>query len=399
MKMIPGSGPISNYGSYISNCTRHQMPYKVPVNSLADVQLYINIGAVKPTTVLYELIYTCGPDAGTVQTLSAPDYVVGQDRNNNWYGVFKNFSAAEATCFVIAITLDSQIYFSEEYCIENSCGALVLIKGCYGNLDPLVSTDCEGIYFGVHAGIGTAMGDTLVKYEHQLLLRGIEVTLSAVKNSFKQGRTRNFRTEKEKIFQFWSELVPEWYLSEIDAVFYRGEVYIGSTKYLLNETQFEKVEDCFKMWKPWATLKESCYQSFSCEADPCAAVPAECCDPEVTSVVVSEVPFESGFPVDSGGPGGGVGGSNIVVVQAVVDQVPNVTGTFEAVTGIVNGSTVVTCNAFASERVFVERGNIQIPGIDPLDGSQYYIKVFADNFITFSTPLVSGEFIYIETIR
>lgn len=401
MKMITGSGTIANYSSYISNCTKNQAPYRVPVNSLADVQLYISIGAVKPTTVGYELIHTCGSLAGTIETITPSDYVVGQDSNNVWYGVFKNFlidSGINLSCFVIAITIDGQIYFSEEYCIEPACIALTEIKGCYGNLDPLLSYDCDGVYFGFHAGDDTALGDTTIRYEHKMLLRDVEVSLASIKNSFKQGLTRNFRTEKEKIYQFYAEFIPEWYLTEIDAVFYRGEVYIDGTKYLVNETDFEKIEDCKRMWKPSATLKESCYKSFSCEADPCALPVTTCCDPELINVTVSEVPFESGFTEESGSGGTGAGSSNVVVVQLIVDGSISVTGTFESVTGTGSGSSIITSEAFRNVRVFVERGNIQIPGIDPGDGSQWYTKVFSDNKISLNTPLTAGEFIYIETI-
>lgn len=399
MKMIPGTGTISNYGQFINNCQRNQLPYKIPVNSLSDVQLYINIGAVKPDAVQYELIHTCG--GGTIESITPGSYVVAQDSNSNWYGVFKNFSGASPVCFVISITLtfgaEDQIYFSEEYCIETNCKPLTLLKGCYGNLDNKLSYDCEGVYFGTHAGEETPLGDPLTVYKHELLIRGAEVYLSAIKNSFKQGRTRNFRTEKEKLFQFNAELVPEWYLSEVDAVFYRGEVYVGTTRYLVNETAYELIEECKKQWVPRATFKESCLKSFSCESDPCSPPITECCDPAVISTVVTEVPFESGFPEESGSGGGGFFG-DVVVVQAVVDQTPNVTGTFDAVTGIVNGSFVVTCAAFAGVRVYVERGGIMNPGIDPLDGSQYHTKNPADNFITFSAPLSAGEFVYIETI-
>ncbi len=387
MKMIQGYGSISDYGQYISNCTLKQMNYKVPVNSLSDVQLYINIGEAKPATVQYELIHTCG--GGTVGSTIPTDYIIGQEKNNNWYGVFKNFTGTTPTCFVIAITFTfagqsgEVIYFSEEYCVESDCSPLVLIKGCYGNLDNKISTDCEGVYFGTHAGAGIPLGDTSIVYKHQILLRGVEVTLSANKNIFKQGRSRTFRTEKEKIFQFWSELVPEWYLPEIDAVFFRGEVYVGETKYLLNETQFEKVEDCFKQWKPIATFKESCLQSFSCEADPCIEPDGVCCDPIIISVGVTEITNTA---------------MNTIVVECVVDQPPVVTGTASVVTGITDGSTVVTCAAFAGVRVVVERGHIQIGSINPLDGSAYYTKNLADDFITFSSGLVNGEFIYIETI-
>lgn len=402
MIMQAGTGTISNYGSYINNCQARQMPYRIPVNSLSDVQLYISIGAVKPDSATYQLIHTCGPAAGTVQTIVPGSYVVGQDTNDKWYGVFKNFSGAAPTCFVIGITLTfggvDQVYFSEEYCIESNCDSLTLLKGCYGNLENLISYDCEGIYFGTHAGSDTALGDTTVVYKHEMLLRGVEVTLSAIKNSFKQGRTRNFRTEKEKLFQFWGERVPEWYLGEVDSVFYRGEVWVGSQKYLVNETAYEKIDECTKQWMPKATFKESCYQSFSCEEDPCASPITDCCDPTNISVVVTEVPFESGFPQDSGSGGTGPGASGIVVVQAVVDGALSVTGTFDPVTGLTDGSSVVSSNAFANARVFVERGNVQIPGIDPGDGSMYYTKVTGATNITFSSPLVAGEFIYIQTI-
>lgn len=315
--------------------------------------------------------------------------------------MFKNFSGASPVCFVIGITLvfgaEETIYFSEEYCVESNCKPLTLLKGCYGNLDNKISYDCEGVYFGTHAGAGTPLGDTLTVYKHELLLRGAEVYLSAIKNTFKQGRTRNFRTEKEKLFQFNAERVPEWYLGEVDAVFYRGEVYIGARRYLLNETAYELIDECKKQWVPRATFKESCLQSFSCEADPCAAPITECCDPDFISVVVTEVQDESAFPEESGSGGGGFFG-DVIVVQCVVDQPPNVTGTFDTVSGITDGSFVVTCAAFAGVRVFVERGNIQIPGIDPGDGSQYYTKALASSSITFNTPLVNGEFIYIQTI-
>ena len=281
--MIPGTGSISNYGSYSNNCTKNQWPYKIPVNSLSDVQLYINIGVSSPGSATYELIHTCGVNGGVIESIIPGSYVIGQDTNDNYYGVFKNFSGASSTCFVIAITLDSQIYFSEEYCVE-TCKTLTLLEGCYGNLDPLISYDCEGIYFGVSQGV--TVGDATVTYRHKVYVRDAEVSLFSIKNSFKLGRTRNFRTEKDKIFQFLCELVPEWYLYELDAVFNRGEVYIDGIRYLINDTPYEKIEDCKRTWKPVVQLKESCYQSFSCEIDPCSEPVAECCDPEGITVVV-----------------------------------------------------------------------------------------------------------------
>lgn len=394
MIMIQGSGSISNYKSYINNCQAKQMPYRIPVTSLSDVQLFISIGLIKPDAVQYEIIDTC---SGATMTIT-PDYVIGQDSNLNWYGVFKNFSGASYGCFVIAVTLTfgvtDKIYFSQEYCIEN-CQSLQLIKGCYGNLDNKLSYDCEGVYFGSHAGTDTPLGNTAIVYKHELYLRDVEVSLSAIKNTFKQGLTRNFRTEKQKLYQFLAERVPEWYLGEIDAVFYRGEVYVDTTRYLVSETQFEKIEDCLRQWQPKATFLSNCLQSFSCEVDPCSAQ-QECCTPEFISVDVSEVPTESGFPVESGSGGGGLSG--IVVIQAVVDGTLYVTGTVDPVTGITGGSTVISCGAFAGRRIFMERGSVMTPGIDPGDGSNFYTKNVGDSFITLSAALAPGELIYIETI-
>ncbi len=289
MKMVAGTGTISNYGNYSNNCVRNQMPYKIPVPNLAAVQLYIAIGVTQPSTVQYELIHTCGPLGGTVEAITTSSYVIGQDSNDNWYGVFKSFTGATPTCFVIAITLDSTIYFSDEYCIDNQCETLTLLQGCYGNLDSNISYNRQGIFFGVSE---TGVGDLTVKYNHEIYLRKVEVSYSAIKMIFKQGRTRNFRTEETDLLLFWGEPVPEWYMPEVAAIFARGEVYIAGTKYLVNETDFTKIEDCKKMWKPSATLKETYYQSFSCELDPCAGPVPECCEP---TGIEASVEFDSGF--------------------------------------------------------------------------------------------------------
>lgn len=395
MKMTQGTGTITNYGSYAKNCTLGQLPYKIPVNSLTDIQLFVDIGLIKPTTILYELLHTCGPDAGLIETLATTDYVIGQNRDNRWYGVFKNLTGAGTlNCFVIAITLDSTIYFSEEFCTDE-CADTSIIEGCYGNLDSRISTDCNGIYFGVHSGTDEPLGSIAITYKHRVSLRNVEITLQSIKNNYKQGLTRTFRTEKEKLFKFWAELIPEWYLSEVDAVMYRGEVRINGSRYLLNETLFEKVDECLKQWNPIATFKESCFQSFSCEADPCQAPPESCCDPVVISATVTIVEPES---ESSGNPPVPPFTDEIVVVQAFVGGTVTVSGTVETVSGITNGSTVVSCNAFAGSRVFITRGMLPLPGINPGGGVSYYTKNLADNFITFSDQLLTDEFIYIETI-
>lgn len=87
-----------------------------------------------------------------------------------------------------------------------------------------------------------------------------------------------------------------------------------------------------------------------------------------------------------------------VVIEAVVDQTLQISGTSEPVTGITEESNTIISNAFAGVRIIMIRGFLPIPGIDPGDGSNYFTKQLASDFITLSDPLTEGEFIRIQTI-
>jgi hypothetical protein len=302
MKMIPGTGTALDYGLYISNCQTRQRNYKIPVQGLLDVQLYIDFGPDNPgDTAAINLVHTCGAAAGTTELLTPAAYVIGQDPDDNYYGVFQGFNeTTDAIAFIIAIEFGDVVYFSEEYEIDVCPGDLKLVKSCYGNLEPEISFDAEDIYFGQSQG-GT-LGDASVVYEHKFLMRLVEVSLNAIKNDFKQGRTRTFRNEATNLFLFWGEFVPGWYLPHVDAVFKRGEVYIGSPeeedpkKWLLDSTVYENLDDCSQCWRPAVLLKKNHYNSFSCEEDPCVVVvdegggggggPDTCCNPSVNEATV-----------------------------------------------------------------------------------------------------------------
>lgn len=374
MKMVLGAGTIADYASYIYNCARCPYNYKIPVNSLQDVQLYIDIGASAPGSATYELIHTCG-GVGTVETLSTSEYVIGQDSNLNYYGVFRNFNeSTDATCFVIAITLDGNIYFSQEYCLVAPCDTLTLVKSCYGNLEPAISYDNEDIYFGQSQG-GT-QGDSSVVYEHRALLREVSVDFNGKKTTLKAGRTRNFRTESEKIYRFWAEWVPGWYLEHLDAIFERGEVFVDNVKYLLEGTGYELLDDKTRTWRPTVTFTKPHFQSFSCEPDPCVIVvesgsqagTTECCDPSVNSASV--VP-------------NGEGGQTITVDFAPCSPAPaNGYIIYYRIQG--SGGAYTLAGTFTSSPAVFGTG-------DP-DGTQYEGYIYSDcgsgivgNFIPWST--------------
>jgi hypothetical protein len=86
------------------------------------------------------------------------------------------------------------------------------------------------------------------------------------------------------------------------------------------------------------------------------------------------------------------------VIEAFVDNVISVTGASNPVSGVTNGSTVISCNDLYGNRVRVIRGIFPIISFDPGGGVDYYTKFVVDTFLTLNNPLVAGEYIYIKTI-
>lgn len=89
--------------------------------------------------------------------------------------------------------------------------------------------------------------------------------------------------------------------------------------------------------------------------------------------------------------------SPIATVSSVIGVNVVLNGTTQVATGLTAGSTSISCNAFANTYVNIIRGNVPIPRINPMDGSNYFTKVYASTIISLSSPLVAGEFIQIQT--
>lgn len=89
---------------------------------------------------------------------------------------------------------------------------------------------------------------------------------------------------------------------------------------------------------------------------------------------------------------------NTVVIEDIIGDPYTISGTTDIVNGLEPGSTTIQCDAFAGVRVVVIRGNIPLPGIDQLDGSEFMTKILANDFITLTKPLALNEYIRIQTI-
>lgn len=101
---------------------------------------------------------------------------------------------------------------------------------------------------------------------------------------------------------------------------------------------------------------------------------------------------------DPGGQSGSGGddGKTYLIIESVIKSVVNVIGTDAVITGLDEGSVVITCDAFADKYLRIVRGNFPTPGIDPEDGSNYFTKSFGANFFMLSSPLSEGEYLKIE---
>ena len=89
-------------------------------------------------------------------------------------------------------------------------------------------------------------------------------------------------------------------------------------------------------------------------------------------------------------------GSSEVAAPFVLEVIA---GTAEAIAaGISVGETTFINDLIANKYLKVFRGNGYVPGIDPLNGGEFYTKAYLSNTITFSSPIQDTEVISIYTI-
>ncbi len=87
-----------------------------------------------------------------------------------------------------------------------------------------------------------------------------------------------------------------------------------------------------------------------------------------------------------------------VTIDAVVGGTIQVKGTVEPVTGLVDGSTVITCDGFIEKRIYMTKNGLQLPLVQYAPGVLHHTKFILDNFISLNAPINNGDVIYIETI-
>lgn len=316
MKLIyAGTGEASlDPTKWLFNCKRNaacQRPYFVPYPHLSDIVFYLDLPFGKPDSTTVEIIDTCGKQSGgdfnddfnddffnddiappPPYTAIPATYVIAQKPDGSWYGVFANLSTTVGEgsfpCFYLRITCIKDgityTFYSQQICLQR-CEELTLLQGCYPN-EPVGAnaTDCNGIYYGFHAGNGVPVGATNYRYFHKAYVRLGSIIEQKNKLSFSAFNSRrmykNFFS-REWVFEF--ELVPTFYKDIIIGVLNRGNIKIDGVAYkLADEQTFEIIDTNSKLWGMDVLLDELCKQYFDCGEDNCTV--QEICSGSPTDV-------------------------------------------------------------------------------------------------------------------
>lgn len=293
---------IPSWVNLLYNCTRNkrcQNRYNVPITGFSDLQLYVDLPG-KPTITDAVVIAI----DETEYPLTFSTYVIGQQPSDEWYGVFGGATPVlggdTVNCFFIRIIFTigvvEHVYYSEQFSIEpqgGSCDPLTLLQACYPNVLSATgdARDCNGLYYGFHAGTDEPLGEVNYRYFHWAYVRMGDIIDSKAKLSFTLFNSRiNYKTVVEEQSEFIFELVPAFYKKVLLGIFTLGNIKINGAAWTLAEEQdFAIVDKDSKLWKMDVLLTGNyCEQSFDCGDRDCGLI--ECCDPVVVGATVETQP-------------------------------------------------------------------------------------------------------------
>jgi hypothetical protein len=334
MKLIPAgqsSSLAQDYRNYLFNCTRNpncQKKFYIPIRQLSDLVLYADLPG-KPSLIeikLYNLcdIQSSGDTGGDFNNDFSDDfyigdptlfygtelllsniYIVGQKPDFSWYGVFGDLiytGTAPLYSFFLQFTFtineQQYIFYTEQFQIED-CDPLLFLRGCYPKEQN--SSDCNGIYYGNHAGPDTPLGESYYRYIHWAYVRKGSVIDKSTKLSFtffnSKRAYKNVLT-REKVLEF--ELIPAFYKDYLLGIFGRGNIEIAQGQFKLTQEQNWSVLDYdSKLWQMDVSLDEDCKNYFGCKPSDCAIVVPDPEDPQTCLNSPDNLTFEKVFDPES----------------------------------------------------------------------------------------------------
>jgi hypothetical protein len=277
------SSPTAKPENYLYNCGRNaacQKEYFVPIRSFADLIFYVEFPFGQPAGIVVNAI-----DCQGSHEMVFCNYVTAQKPDGTWYGVFTGAQEEEIygdTFYIEAVFFSnggqSYKYFSQQFEIVK-CDPLAMVKGCYPDGSaPAYSFDCNGVYYGYHAGTGTPQGNIQLRYYHWGLVRKASIKSQAEKLTVSIFRNRRaHRTELTSEANFYFELVPTFYKNHIMAILQRGMIDIQGNEYLLSDSQdFNVIDTDSELWDMPVLLSKTCKQYFGCRESSCTPAPPPC---------------------------------------------------------------------------------------------------------------------------
>jgi hypothetical protein len=268
MKMLPaGTAAISNFAPYSRNCNLGQcrVAYYALVPSLSDVQLFINLGTVKPSAIDFTIFNLCGPFDN--DTINSNCFIIAFN-GSYWYAIYKNFTGPAYPTFIIAASVSYtdetvKTFFSEQYQIQSDCDTLTKVSVCYPyNWN---SEDINDIYVGQPDLSQAVSGKADLFYHHQYWVKGAEIIETSNKITFTSNLFRNFNTDLKKLYEFRpTDLIPGWYKDYLLAVYFRGNIFINDAQAMVSDVNFENVNEAADQWKPYAILSKEVKGAFGC---------------------------------------------------------------------------------------------------------------------------------------
>ena len=301
MKLIPaGQSGILGYAPYSYNCNlgpcRHA--FYAPIPSVFQLQLYANLGVIRPVSITFQLIDLCRPN-NNFQIV--PDCMLIAFNGSYWYGVFKNFepSGFQGT-FIIAAEVtyendETGTFFSQQYQAGKECGRLTMVSVCYPeNYD---AEDINGIYIGKPVLEGYPhIGNRNVFYQHQYWVRSSEINELQNKITYTSNSRRNFASRLNKVYEFSSELVPGWYKDYLLSVYFRGNFMIDGISTKASDIATEPMDAEADLWQASAKIDKELKGSFGCAPITCEDVCVVDCEFNPSDLTLSDL-TETGFKV------------------------------------------------------------------------------------------------------
>jgi hypothetical protein len=288
MKMInAGTAAITDHKYHSRNCNlgKCKLPYIAPVPSLADVQLYVNFGTLKPKSIVFTIIDICTYNA--TAALQSNCFIIANN-GSYWYGVFKKLtSSAEYSSYIIALQVvyennSTATYFSEQYTQQNDCDNLTRVQVCYpGNYN---AEDINGVYVGEPDNNFSISGTATIFYQHIFWVRGAEIIETGNKITFTSNSKKNFSSKLNKTFELRTEFVPGWYKDYLLSVYFRGQFTINGVETKASELAFENILEDADLWKPTVKIDKEIKGAFGCAPVVCIN---DC--PECVPVILPEI--------------------------------------------------------------------------------------------------------------